>query len=78
MPTRDLRGDPRLHRRRPDRRRREVGVTGLVTEFRPGGSGQPNLTTTELTSPTIDVLSTGNPLPRPQIVGVGGRVRRGW
>ena len=55
----------------------EVGVTGLVTEFRPGGSAQPNLTTTELTSPTIGTLSTDNPLPPPQIVGAGGRVAPG-
>ena len=51
-----------------------VEVTGLVTEFRPGGATQPNLTTTELTSPSITPLSTGNPLPGPQVVGAGGRV----
>jgi predicted extracellular nuclease len=52
----------------------EVEVTGLVTEFRPGGSAQPNLTTTELVSPAITLLSSGNPLPGPQVVGEGGRV----
>ena len=52
----------------------EVEVTGLVTEFRPGGSAQPNLTTTELASPAITLLSSGNPLPGPQVVGAGGRV----
>jgi predicted extracellular nuclease len=51
-----------------------VEVTGLVSEFRPGGAAQPNLTTTELVSPTATVLSTGNPLPGPQVVGAGGRV----
>ena len=52
-----------------------VEVTGLVSEFRPGGSAQPNLTTTELVSPTTIVLSSGNPLPGPQVVGAGGRSR---
>ena len=51
-----------------------VEVTGLVTEFRPGGAAQPNLTTTELASPSITLLSSGNPLPVPQVVGAGGRV----
>ena len=50
-----------------------VRVMALVTEFRPGGTAQPNLTTTELTSPSITVLSSGNPLPAPQVVGAGGR-----
>jgi predicted extracellular nuclease len=50
-----------------------VEITGLVSEFRPGGSSQPNLTTTELVSPTTMVLTSGNPPPGPQIVGAGGR-----
>jgi predicted extracellular nuclease len=50
-----------------------VEVTGLVSEFRPGGSSQPNLTTTELVSPSITLVSSANPLPGPQIVGIGGR-----
>ncbi len=49
-------------------------VMALVTEFRPGGSTQPNLTTTELTSPSVTVLASGNPLPAPQIIGAGGRI----
>jgi predicted extracellular nuclease len=53
----------------------DVRVTGRVSEFRPGGAGgTTNLTTTELTSPTITVLSTGNPLPAPTVIGMGGRV----
>ena len=52
----------------------EVRVTGLVTEFRPGGSASTNLTTTELTSASTTVLSSGNPLPLPQVVGTGGRL----
>jgi predicted extracellular nuclease len=54
-----------------------VEVTGLVSEFRPGGSTQPNLTTTELTSPTLAIESSGNPLPSPQVIGTGGRIAPG-
>ena len=51
-----------------------VGVNGRVSEFRPGGASSANLTTTELVSPSISVLSTGNTLPAPTVVGEGGRV----
>ncbi|MEN4011877.1 MAG: lamin tail domain-containing protein [Bellilinea sp.] len=54
-----------------------VLVTGTVTEFRPGGSGGTNnLTLTEIDNPgrTVTVLSSGNPLPDPVIIGAGGRV----
>ena len=34
-----------------------VEVSGTVTEFRPGGSGSPNLATTEIVSPTVTVVS---------------------
>ena len=54
-----------------------VEVVGLVTEFRPGGSSSTNLTTTELTSPAITVLSSGNALPAATVVGAGGRVSPG-
>lgn len=51
-----------------------VLVGGTVTEFRPGGSGGANnLTTTEITSPTITKLSSGNALPTATILGNGGR-----
>jgi predicted extracellular nuclease len=50
-----------------------VRVSGLVTEFRPGGTATANLTTTELTGPTISVVSTGNPLPSATVLGAGGR-----
>ena len=49
-------------------------VGGNVTEFRPGGASSTNLTTTEITSPSITVSSTGNPLPAPTIIGTGGRI----
>ena len=51
-----------------------VQVSGRVQEFRPGGASSTNLTTTELSSPTITVVSTGNPLPPATVVGTGGRI----
>ncbi len=52
-----------------------IRIRGTVTEFRPGGSASTNLTTTELTSPTVTaVLSSGNPLPAAMVIGAGGRV----
>jgi uncharacterized protein len=53
-----------------------VSVSGRVLEFRPGGETTDNLTTTEITTPglSVAVLSSGNPLPAPTVVGVGGRV----
>jgi predicted extracellular nuclease len=49
-------------------------VGGRVSEFRPGGASATNLTTTEITGPSVTVLSSGNPLPAPTVVGTGGRV----
>ncbi len=47
-----------------------VVVNGTVDEFRPGGSGGfENLTTTEIVSPTVAVLSGGHELPT-VVVGV--------
>ena len=40
----------------------------------PAASSNGNLTTTELASPTVSVLSTGNPLPAPTVIGTGGRI----
>jgi predicted extracellular nuclease len=51
-----------------------VLVDGFVTEFRPGGATGNNLTQTELTSPFVEVLSSGNDLPGPGVIGKGGRV----
>jgi uncharacterized protein len=56
-----------------------VSVSGRVTEFRPGGESTDNLTTTEITTPGLNVavLSSGNPLPAPTVVGrVAGCRRR--
>jgi len=52
----------------------QVQVVGNVSEFRPGGSATTNLTTTELTSPTTAVLSSGNSLPAATVIGNGGRL----
>ena len=51
-----------------------VTVNGRVTEFRPGGATTGNLTTTEIGSPTVTVVSTGNALPTPIVIGTGGRI----
>jgi predicted extracellular nuclease/2',3'-cyclic-nucleotide 2'-phosphodiesterase (5'-nucleotidase family)/Ca2+-binding RTX toxin-like protein len=47
-------------------------VNGTVTEFRPGGSAN-NLTVTQIVSPVITKLSSGNALPAATILGNGGR-----
>ena len=49
----------------------EVSVVGRVTEFRASGT---SLTLTELINPVVTVLSTGNPLPSPTVIGTGGRI----
>ena len=54
-----------------------VLVDGFVTEFRPGGATGNNLTQTELTSPTVELLSGGSALPGPGVIGKGGRVPPG-
>ena len=49
-----------------------VLVTGRVAEERRGGNAA--LTATLLSGPTIIKVSSGNPLPSPVVLGVGGRV----
>jgi uncharacterized protein len=52
-----------------------VRVRGNITEFRPGGTGGvDNLTITQIGSPTVTVLSVGNPAPTPTVLGLGGRM----
>ena len=51
-----------------------VRVIGTVSEFRPGGSTSTNLTTTEITGPSVTILSTGNALPAATTLGIGGRI----
>jgi predicted extracellular nuclease len=52
----------------------ELRVAGRVAEFRPGGAASTNLTTTELTSPAISVVSSNSALPAPTVLGSGGRI----
>jgi predicted extracellular nuclease len=52
----------------------EVLLQGTVSEFIPGGAGTGNLSTTELDQPDVTVLSSGNALPSPVIIGQSGRV----
>jgi len=48
-----------------------VSVKGTVSEYR---SGNGNLSTTELSSPSVTIYSSNNPLPAPTLLGTGGRV----
>ena len=52
-----------------------VRVSGTVTEFR-AGNDPDNLTITQITSSNanVTVLSSGNPVPAPTILGLGGRM----
>lgn len=51
-----------------------VQVSGVVTEYRPGGTGgTANLSITEISTPTVARVSSGNTLPAPIVIGVGGR-----
>ena len=52
----------------------EVELTDTVTEFIPGGADTGNLSTTQMSFPQLTVLSTGNPLPTPTIIGTSGRI----
>ena len=47
-------------------------VQGTVAEFRPGNDAA-NLSTTEINGPLVTVISSGNPLPPPVILGAAGR-----
>ena len=51
----------------------EVLVSGRVDEFVPGG-GYGNLSTTRIKGPEVEIVSRGNALPEPTIIGEGGRV----
>ncbi|WP_424094491.1 hypothetical protein [Moorena producens] len=52
----------------------ELEVTGTVNEFIPGGAGTGNLSITNIVSPTITTLSTGNSVPAATIIGSSGRL----
>ncbi len=49
-------------------------LTGTVSEVFPGGESSGNLSTTQINSEDITVISNGNPLPAATIIGTGGRV----
>jgi len=51
----------------------QVTVNGRVEEMTPGG-GYGNLSTTQIDDPEVTVLSSGNDLPAPTIIGEGGRI----
>jgi uncharacterized protein len=53
-----------------------VRVSGNVAEFRGGGAAATNssLTITQIAAPVIVVESSGNALPEPILIGIGGRV----
>lgn len=51
-----------------------VEVGGTVAEFFPGNTDTRNLPTTELVDPDVEVLSSGNDLPAPAIIGEEGRI----
>ncbi|MDR7304098.1 endonuclease/exonuclease/phosphatase family protein [Haloactinomyces albus] len=53
-----------------------VAVSGTVSEYRPGGTSTANLTTTELTSPSVTTLGTAT-VPAPTVLGDGGRIPPG-
>ncbi|MDJ0518425.1 MAG: Calx-beta domain-containing protein [Trichodesmium sp. MO_231.B1] len=52
----------------------ELQVEGTVAEFFPGDTDTRNLPTTQISSPTITNISSGNTLPDAVIIGSGGRV----
>ena len=51
----------------------EVLVSGRVDEFVPGG-GYGNLSTTRIKGPEVEIVSRGNSLPEPTVIGEGGRM----
>jgi predicted extracellular nuclease len=48
----------------------DVSVDGTVSEFRSGGATGTDLSTTELDGPKTTVVSSGNALPAPVVIGV--------
>ncbi len=52
-----------------------IEITATVSEFFPGDTDTRNLPTTQLGSvDNITVISSGNPLPTPILIGAGGRI----
>lgn len=51
----------------------DLSVSGLVSEYVPGGVGSGNLSTTQLTLSASTLHSSGNPLPDAIVIGAAGR-----
>lgn len=51
-----------------------VKVDGTVAEVRPGGSTSDNLTTTQVNTPGVTTVASGQALPSATVVGTGGLV----
>lgn len=51
-----------------------VRVSGTVSEFRPGGNTTNNLSSTQISAPTIASAPAAGTLPAPVVMGRGGRV----
>jgi predicted extracellular nuclease len=51
-----------------------VVLTDTVSESIPGGADTGNLSATQMAFPKIEVLSSGNPLPTPVVIGTSGRI----
>lgn len=52
----------------------QARITGSVSEFTPGGTATRNLSGTQIAFPAaVQVVSSGNPLPEPVLLGLGGR-----
>ena len=52
----------------------DIEVSGTVSEFFPGGANTGNLSTTQISSPSVSVNSSGNQLPAATIIGTSGRI----
>ncbi|MEM7544690.1 MAG: choice-of-anchor I family protein [Pseudomonadota bacterium] len=51
----------------------EVLISGLVSEFIPGGAASGNLSTTQIAPSETEILSSGNALPEATLIGAAGR-----
>ncbi|QIJ61996.1 endonuclease/exonuclease/phosphatase [Streptomyces sp. JB150] len=48
-----------------------VTVSGTVSEYVPGGTSSGNQAVTQITRPTVTVVSSGNPVPAPVVIDAG-------
>ena len=51
-----------------------VQVSGKVEEFYPGGLESNNQPITHIVEPKVEIISSGNDLPAPTLIGAGGRL----